>query len=394
MFLVSYILMTTFKLFWANIKMIVRNKQALFWTLVFPLIFLVIFGLFDMDSFGSSKILVVDEANTETSQKIVSGFKEVENFKIETSTEASRLDEARSRLKKNELDFILVIPPSAKDLPTDFKPEISFNQQTMQPTVVMPKAPDPVKLTVYYNEGNVANNQLVLNMLDQMTSEINAKSSNAPELFKLNKEPLTNKKVRYIDFLMPGILAMSLMQSAIMGIAFYLTEAREKKILKRILATPVDRKSFIVAQVLSRLAVSIAQAVIIITTAKLLYDVNIYGNLGYVAIWVTLGTLVFLMMGFIISSFSRTATAAETLAQIITMPMLFLSGVFFSTETLPALVKKVVDILPLSPIIDALRKIIIDGDTLASTTHQLWIVGGWLAVTFIVALLVFRVARD
>lgn len=386
--------MTTFKLFWANIKMIVRNKQALFWTLVFPIIFLVIFGLFDMDSFGSSKILVVDEANTQTSQKLVDGFKEVENFKIETSTESSRLDEARDRLKKNELDFILVIPPSAKNLPTEFKPEISFNQQTNQPVITMPKTTDPVKLTVYYNEANVANNQLVLNMLDQMTSEINAKSSGAPELFKLNKEPLTNKKVRYIDFLMPGILAMSLMQSAIMGIAFYLTEAREKKILKRILATPVDRKSFIVAQVLSRLAVSMAQAVIIIATAKLLYDVNIYGNLGYVAIWVILGTLVFLMMGFIISSFSRTATAAETLAQIITMPMLFLSGVFFSTETLPTLVKKVVDILPLSPIIDALRKIIIDGDTLASTTHQLWIVGGWLMATFIVALLSFRVARE
>ena len=386
--------MSTLKLFWANIKMIARNKQALFWTLVFPIIFLVIFGLFDMDSFGSSKLLIIDEANTETSQNLVKGFEEIDSFKIESSTDPNRLEEARSRLKQNELDFILVIPKEIKDLPTSFEPQISINQQTMQPTVTMPEAPKPVNLTVYYNEANVSSNQLVLNILDQMTMEINAKSSKAPELFKLNKEPLTNKKIRYIDFLMPGILAMSLMQSAIIGMAVNLTEAREKKILKRILATPVDRKAFIIAQVMSRMVVSFTQAIIIIATAKLLYDVNIYGSYWAIALWATLGTLVFLMIGFIIASFSKTTSAAESLSQLISMPMLFLSGVFFSTESLPKIMQYVVDYLPLSPIINALRKIIIDGDGLAATGQQMWIVGGWLAATFIVALLSFRVARE
>jgi len=386
--------MTTLKLLWANIKMILRNKQALFWTLAFPLIFLVIFGLFNMDSFGSSKIFIIDKADNEISHKLVEGFNDADFFKVETTTDASKLSQEREKLKKTEIDFILIIPESVKNMPTSFKPEVKFDPVTRQPIIEAPKTPDPADLLVYYNEANVAKNQLVLNTLDQMTAQINAKSAGAPELFKLSKEPLTNRKIRYIDFLVPGILAMSLMQSAIIGIAVYLAEAREKKILKRILATPLDRKSFIVAQVISRLVVSFAQAVIIITTAKILYHVNIYGSLWAVALWAILGTLVFLNIGFIIASFSKNTSVAESLSQIITMPMLFLSGVFFSTDSLPKAVQYVVNYLPLSPVISALRKIMLDGETLAATTSQLWIVGGWLIATFIVALLVFRVARD
>lgn len=386
--------MTTLKLFWANIKMIVRNKQALFWMLVFPIIFLVVFGLFDMDSMGSSRIFIIDQADSTVSHDLIDGFKKVETFKIETTTDIGKLQEERDKLKKTEVDFIIIIPESVKNLNTSAAPEVIIDPVTMKPTTTMPKAPDPVELKVYYNEGNVANNQLVLNVLDQMTMQINAKASNAPELFKLNKEPLTNKKVRYIDFLMPGILAMSLMQSAIIGIAVSLTEAREKKILKRILATPVDRKSFIIAQVLSRMVVSFVQAAIIVVTAKLLYDVNIYGSLWAVALWSVLGTLVFLNLGFIIAAFSKTTSAAESLSQLISMPMLFLSGVFFSTDSLPKLVQYIVDYLPLTPIISALRSIIIDGETLMATSQQLWIIGAWLIGTFIVAMLTFRVARE
>jgi len=387
-------MITFFKLFWANIKMTVRNRQALFWQLVFPIIFIVIFGLFNMDSFATSKILIIDRADTTVSHKIVDGMKEIDLFKAETSTDYNQLDNAKGKLKRSELDFILVIPETVKDIPESFTPKVTIDPKTMQPSVQMPDMPTDVKMTVYYNEANVASNQFVLNMLDQVTTEINANASGAPKIFTLDKQALSNRQVRYIDFLVPGILAMSLMQSGIIGIAVYIAEAREKKILKRILATPIDRKTFIAAQVLSRLALSFVQAVIIILTAKILYDVNIYGAYWAVAVWALLGTLVFLNIGFIIAGFSKTASAAESLSQVISMPMMFLSGVFFSTDTLPKFVQKLVDILPLTPVIDALRNIINNGEPFSSTLPQLWIVLPWLAGTFIVAMLVFRVARD
>lgn len=391
-----------FKLFWATIKMTVRNKQALFWMLAFPIIFLVIFGLFDMDKMATSKVMIIDGANTELSQGIVDGFKEIDFFDTEVSNDPNMIDESKLKVEENELDYVFVLPESIKDLSKDS--EVSETAQAnmtplqiLQMQELQKKALDemePIKLTVYYNEGNLTTNQIVLNTVEQITSKINTEIADSPEYFTLEQESVTNKKVRYIDFLMPGILAMSLMQSAIIGIAVYLTEAREKKILKRILATPVNRKSYIASQVVARLAISMVQAIIIIATARILYDVNIYGSYFDVFVVALLGTLVFLLIGFIISSFSKTVAAAEGLSQVISMPMLFLSGVFFSTDSLPVIVRDVVNYLPLTPMINALRDIITGGETLNATINNVWILLAWLAGLFILALISFRKTRE
>lgn len=380
------------QLFYANLKMALRNKQALFWMLAFPIIFLTIFGLFDMDKLGGGRMIIIDEANTQSSQQIVDGFKAVDAFNVEQFTSKSDLDGALQQLKDDNTDFVLVIPEDLKNIPSPEQAQAAATQQlTSQAALAQIK---PVDLEVYYNEANLTTNQIVFSVLSQITTQINAKASGAPDLINLKEQPITDKKVRYIDFLMPGIVAMSLMQSAIIGIAVFLTEAREKKILKRILATPVDRRAFIAAQVLSRLVLSFMQAIIIIVTARILYDVQIFGSYWTLFIWALLGTLVFLLIGFIIASFSKTTNAAESLSQVISMPMLFLSGVFFSTDSLPTVVQKIVDYLPLTPVIDALRKVAIDGKPFSATMHDFWIVAAWLVVTFVVALFSFRTARD
>lgn len=242
-----------------NIKMTYRNKQALFWRLFFPIIFITIFGLFNMDSFVSSKMVVVDKADSEISHKIIEGFEKVEFIKIEKE---SNLDTAKQKLKESEADFVIVMPESIRDIQTEFKPKITIDPKTKQPVIEVPKAPDPITLDVFYNESNVSSNQLVLNVLTQITTQINAVANGTPKLFDIHSEALTNRKIRYIDFLVPGILAMSIMQSAIIGVAVYLTEFREKKILKRVFATPVSRTSFVGAQVVAWILMSLIQSVL------------------------------------------------------------------------------------------------------------------------------------
>lgn len=387
--------MNTFiKLFIAEIKSTLRNRQALFWRLVFPIIFIVTFGLFKLDAIAASKMIVIDQANVEVSHKIIEGFKKIDFLKIESPAGLVDLDQARAKLKRNELDFVLVLPSSIKDIKTDLAPTVTIDPKTSQPVITPPPKPEPIKLAVFYNEANVGANQLVLNLLNQITTEINAQAVDAPKLFSLESQALTNRKIRYIDFLMPGVIAMSLMQSALIGIAVYLTEYREKKILKRLLATPLDRKTFVGAQVLAKLVLAVVQGGIIIATAKILYDVRVFGSLWAVAGWVVLGSLAFLNIGFIIASVSKTATAAESLSQVISLPMMFLSGVFFSTETLPKVVKMVVDKLPLAPTIDALRKIILTSEPFWQTREQLIVVACWIAGTFLIALWRFRLARE
>lgn len=390
--MIGVLTMNTFLLLlWADIKQQFRNKQAMFWRFVFPIIFIIVFGLFNLDSFATSKMVVVDYAKTDISQKIIDGFSKVDFIKIDKQ---DNLDEAKNKLKKSDIDFIIVMPEKIKDIKTDVKPTVSIDPITRQPKIEMPTAPDPITMDVYYNESNVAANQLVLNVLSQITTQINATAGGAPKLFDLHSQALTNKKIRYIDFLMPGVIAMSIMNAAVIGIAVYITEYREKKILKRVLATPLDRKTFIASQVVSKLLISFIEAIIVIAVAKLLYQVNIYGSYWLIAMWVVLESLVFLNLGFIIASFSKTSSAAESLSQIITLPLMFLSGVFFSTETLPKTVRTVVDNLPLSPIIESLRKVILNGDSISATSHQLYIVGAWIVGLFIVAILRFRLIRD
>jgi len=384
-------------LFVATLKMTIRNKQALFWMLAFPMIFLVIFGLFNMDKMAVGRIIVLDRAQTETSEGIVKGFKEGEVFTVVEGIEANDTEGAKQKIIDGEADFAVIIPEKFKELAQNngvaqAQAMVAQGADYRSPAPI--ETPEPINLEVYYNEANVTVNPVVLNAMEQMATSVNMKAAQTPEIIKIDKKSVTNRRVRYIDFLIPGIVAMSLMQSAIIGIAVFLTEAREKKILKRILATPVNRRSYIAAQVMARLIIALLQAVIILGAARLIHGVEIYGSYWNLLLWALLGTAVFLMIGFIIASFSKTTSAAESLSQVVSMPMLFLSGVFFPTDSLPDWVQKIVDYLPLTPVITALRAVTLDGKALSETLSEFWIVGAWILATFIIALFSFRTARE
>lgn len=384
-------------LFVATLKMTIRNKQALFWMLAFPMIFLVIFGLFNMDKMAVGRIIVLDRAQTETSEGIVKGFKEGEVFTVVEGIEANDTEGAKQKIIDGEADFAVIIPEKFKELAQNngvAQAQAMVTQGANYRPPAPIETPEPINLEVYYNEANVTVNPVVLNAMEQMATSVNMKAAQTPEIIKIDKKSVTNRRVRYIDFLIPGIVAMSLMQSAIIGIAVFLTEAREKKILKRILATPVNRRSYIAAQVMARLIIALLQAVIILGAARLIHGVEIYGSYWNLLLWALLGTAVFLMIGFIIASFSKTTSAAESLSQVVSMPMLFLSGVFFPTDSLPDWVQKIVDYLPLTPVITALRAVTLDGKALSETLSEFWIVGAWILATFIIALFSFRTARE
>lgn len=384
-------------LFVATLKMTIRNKQALFWMLAFPMIFLVIFGLFNMDKMAVGRIIVLDRAQTETSEGIVKGFKEGEVFTVVEGIEANDTEGAKQKIIDGEADFAVIIPEKFKELAQNngvaqAQSMVAQGANYRSPAPI--ETPEPINLEVYYNEANVTVNPVVLNAMEQMATSVNMKAAQTPEIIKIDKKSVTNRRVRYIDFLIPGIVAMSLMQSAIIGIAVFLTEAREKKILKRILATPVNRRSYIAAQVMARLIIALLQAVIILGAARLIHGVEIYGSYWNLLLWALLGTAVFLMIGFIIASFSKTTSAAESLSQVVSMPMLFLSGVFFPTDSLPDWVQGIVDYLPLTPVITALRAVTLDGKALSETLSEFWIVGAWILATFVIALFSFRTARE
>jgi ABC-2 type transport system permease protein len=203
-------------------------------------------------------------------------------------------------------------------------------------------------------------------------------------------EKVTEKGSRYIDFLIPGLLGMNLMGTGIWSLAFSVTTARNRRILKRLIATPMRKSHYLLSQILGRLGFLIPELVILVGAGWLLFGVAVRGSLALLFVTSLLGAMTFCGMGLLIASRVSTIEGASGLANLTMLPMWLLSGVFFSSERFPKAVQPLIDLLPLTALNQALRGIITEGRGLAGIAPQLAIVVLWGIASFAVALKIFR----
>jgi ABC-type multidrug transport system permease subunit len=195
---------------------------------------------------------------------------------------------------------------------------------------------------------------------------------------------------RYIDFLIPGLLGMNLMGGSIWGMGFSIVDARRRKLMKRLIATPMPRHYFLLSFLLSRLAMLIFEVGLFLGFAVLVFGVPIRGSLVLVAGVCVFGTLAFGALGLLLASRARTIEAVSGLMNLAMLPMWVLSGVFFSSQRFPDVVQPFIAALPLTALNDALRATMLQGATLAEIAPQIGVLAAWLLVCFPVALKLFR----
>jgi ABC-type multidrug transport system permease subunit len=195
---------------------------------------------------------------------------------------------------------------------------------------------------------------------------------------------------RYIDFVVPGLLGMNLMGSAIWGMGFAIVEARQKKLLKRLVASPMPRWQYLASYVLSRLIMLVVEVVVFLGFAWLVFGVPFRGSLVQLAFLCVLTSLSFSALGLLVASRARTMEAASGLMNLVMLPMWILSGVFFSASRFPAVVQPFVKALPLTASIDMLRGNMLQGTGMEHMLASVAILLAWLVVPFIVALRIFR----
>jgi ABC-2 type transport system permease protein len=193
----------------------------------------------------------------------------------------------------------------------------------------------------------------------------------------------------YFDYVLPGLLAMGLMQFTMVGIAASVARFRETQVLRRLTATPVSPLAFIAGQVLARLAVSVVQVFLLLGTGLLLGG-TIVGNLAWVVLLAILGNLVFLALGFAVAGRAPTVDAANNLAGLITLPLMFLSGMFFPIASLPGPVRVVAEWLPITPLVDGMRSVVLEGVGLGALGSELSLLAIWVVLSFALARLSFR----
>jgi ABC-2 type transport system permease protein len=195
---------------------------------------------------------------------------------------------------------------------------------------------------------------------------------------------------RYIDFLLPGLLGMNLMGSAIWGLGFAIVDARRKKLMKRLIATPMPRHYYLLSFILSRLLLLVIEVGAVLGFGALVFHVPVRGSWLDLAGLCVLGSLSFSALGLLIASRAQTIEAASGLMNLVMLPMWIVSGVFFSAQRFPDALQPVIKALPLTALIDALRANMLQGADFSQLAPELSILGAWLVVCFALALRLFR----
>jgi ABC-2 type transport system permease protein len=195
---------------------------------------------------------------------------------------------------------------------------------------------------------------------------------------------------RYIDFVIPGLLGMNLMGSAIWGMGFSIVESRQKKLLKRLVASPMPRWQYMASFILSRLVMLVIEVAVFVGFARLAFGVPLRGSLVDLSIICLITSLAFSALGLLIASRARTMEAASGLMNLVMLPMWILSGVFFSATRFPAIIQPFVRALPLTAAIDALRSNMLQGIGLDHLMMPIAILLAWLVIPFAVTMKIFR----
>jgi ABC-type multidrug transport system permease subunit len=195
---------------------------------------------------------------------------------------------------------------------------------------------------------------------------------------------------RYIDFLVPGLLGMNIMGGGMWSIGFSIVESRRKRLLKRLVATPMSRAQYLVSYILTRLVFLIGEAVILVGIAALAFDVPLRGSLLQLGLIAIAASLAFSGLGLLVSSRVRTIEAVSGLMNFAMLPMWVLSGIFFSSSNYPAAFQPFIQALPLTAVNDALRANMLQGLGWSAVLPELAIISAWLVVSFVLALKLFR----
>lgn len=370
------------KLVVASVKMLYRDKQALFWALAFPVIFVAVFGLFDLESGPEVRIALVGEPGNPIAGALRSGLEDVEGFDLSSSRD---LESARDRLAEDELEIVVwASDPSARSAPP---PRPGPNQPTRATGL-------GGTVKVFYDRGNVEENQPALAAIGQIVDRMNLRMAGVrtPPI-AIERRAVAAKEISFYDFLLPGFVAMGVMNASIIGMAVAIAQFRQQRILKRILATPLRPMRFLIAQVVARLLLSLVQTGLILAVGMYVFGGRVYGNIVWLFVLAAFANLIFLNLGFAVAGRSPNPDAAQGLANAVALPMMFLSGVFFPVDTLPEIMQTVVRFLPLTPLIEAMRAVALDGESITATGPQLVQLAVWVVVSFLIAKAMFNFAK-
>lgn len=343
------------QLFMAHLKDMFRDKMVLFWFFLFPVLFVFLYGTI-FSSTGNEKFRISLAAPEKS--PTVAIFEKMPVFEITYLNQ----EQALNNIKQGKTDVAVIIQDNGANKEQVF---------------------------VHYKNDQNSTGTIVAGLIRQVLTEVELANSGLPRHYQIIERPEDEESLRMIDYILPGILGMAIMQLGLFGSMQFVTY-REKRIIKRLALAPISKVSFLSSEIFLRLLMSLVQGLLILSIGNLVYKVPIKGSPIAIVGIILLGSSVFISLGYLICSFAKTTEAANGLVQAVQFPMMFLSGIFFPLSFLPASMLPVVKVMPLTYLGDSLRQIILGLSGEFNLLTGIIFLIGWLIITLFLAVRFFR----
>jgi len=349
-----------------SIKNWYRNKAAVFWTVAFPVLLILIFGA--IFSGGEQKILlgIQDLDNSFASKAFIENISKIEIVDVKII----KADEDIKEFVKEH--------GAALQIPEGFQDALMGKEE--------------INLTLYLDPSKETTNSAVRTFVSNVLNELNIKLNNGKSYIKCKEESVISEEYKYIDYFIPGVIGMTIMTSAIYGSVEINLKYRKRGILKKLLTTPLKRSHWVFAKMLYFLFMAFLSTFIIIGVGKLVFDSKINLNLFSLLIIVS-ASFAFTGIGMLIARFVNEEETADSAASAVIFPMMFLAGTFFPLEIMPSYLQAFAKILPLYYVNEGLRNAMIFGDFHKSLLN-LAVISVFATIVFIIGVLTTKWEED
>ncbi len=359
---------TVWAFFTINLKRLFRDRLALFFTFLFPLIFLFVFGALNKNSDVSFNIAVINNSNTQFSRQFVGELEGQKSLKVDK--EVTNFDQANEKMGRGELDATIELPAGFGDVKNSQYPS--------------------GQAIVHYTQNNEQAAQTLVSIMQAEFKDINAKFVKSAEPFTVVSEKSNERSLSAFDYTFTGLLGFAILGAGIFGPMNVFPELKKMGILRRLHTTPLRVWQYFLANMLGNAVTGLMSIAVMFIAAIAVFNLSIVGNMLELAIFLAFGIVMILGIGLALGGWAKNERQVAPLGNIIVFPMMFLTGVFFPRFLMPEWLQNITTYIPLTPVIDGARLIATEGKSLIDLGPQLGIMAVWTVIIYIIAFRVFR----
>jgi len=362
-------LYTVYVFFITSIKRLFRDRMALFFTFLFPLIFLFVFGSLNRNNSVTFSTAIINKSHSAYSKQFVADIEKQKVFKI--NKDIKGFDLANEKMARGELDATI-------ELPEDFG--------TVKQGQKLPSG----QVIVHYTQNNQQAATTLTTLINAELQQTNIKLVKSEAPFSVRQEQNNQRSLSAFDYTFTGLLGFSILGAGIFGPMNVFPELKKMGILRRLHTTPLRVWQYFLSNMMSNAVVGLMSIAVMFVVATTVFDLHVVGNYLELAVFLVFGIITILGIGLALGGWAKNERQVAPLANIIVFPMMFLSGTFFPRYAMPHWLQNITTFMPLTPVIDGARLIATEGKHLVDIGSQLGIMAIWVIVIYVIAFRVFR----